>query len=565
MHATAKISHTLRKRSKRVRDSQGLSIPYEDVRDPKEEAVVNAFHQVLLARNLLPARHDNYHTKLRFLKGRKFDIEKAVIMWQDMLQWRKENRVDSILQDFTFQEFEEVQCCYPRGYHGVDKQGRPLYIERLGNIDLNKLWSVTTMERYLRYHVQECEKAFLEKFPACSVASKRHIDCTITILDVHGLNLMAFTKAARELVMSMQRIGADNYPEMLHKMFIVNAGSGFRLVWNTVKSFLDPRTVSKIHVIGSKFQSELLGVIDASQLPDFLGGSCSCPNGGGCLVSGKGPWSDPEIMEIVRTGKARYLMGSSSFSFVDETVNFEVKIPFSKIESSEISSTESGSDFEKVESSTMLRTSVIQSTTSPTENSPERMVDSANIHNIAKPVSVLSRVGDDSSITDDSATTIIQRPSKKLIPYVAESAVHILRKLLAIFHLVVYGLRRNSPISIYYVREQIESRPNADLASLSSQRQHATQATMEESIHPCLLRLRKLETLVTELTNKPLIIPPEKDIMLLESLNRIKCIEYDLQKTRKALHATASRQVELAESLENLKGTSRKHSCWSRE
>lgn len=34
----------------------------------------------------------------RFLKARKFDLDKTVLMWSEMLNWRREYGVDSIIR-----------------------------------------------------------------------------------------------------------------------------------------------------------------------------------------------------------------------------------------------------------------------------------------------------------------------------------------------------------------------------------------------------------------------------------------------------------------------------------
>ena len=68
INASNKFTHSLKKRGKRKIDYRVPSVSIEDVRDAKEESAVQELRQMLLDRDLLPPRHDDYYTLLRLVK-----------------------------------------------------------------------------------------------------------------------------------------------------------------------------------------------------------------------------------------------------------------------------------------------------------------------------------------------------------------------------------------------------------------------------------------------------------------------------------------------------------------
>ncbi|KAK6251120.1 hypothetical protein SCA6_005125 [Theobroma cacao] len=296
------LSYPLKVRDslKRIGKNKSMELILEGTHDPKDEQIVQSFRELLFLEGQLPAKHNDYHTLLRFLRMRDFDLSKAKEMFLKYLQWRKDYGVDAIQREFKFVELTEVKKCYPHGFHGVDRSGRPVYIERIGLVDLNALLQVTNIDRFVKYHVSEQEKTLNLRFPASSIAAKRHIASTTSILDVKGVGMSNFSKPARYLFMEIQKIDSNYYPETLNRLFIINAGSGFRMLWKVIKAFMDARTLAKIHVLGYNYLSNLIEVIDPSNLPTFLGGNCTCADYGGCLLSDKGPWNNPEITEMLQ-------------------------------------------------------------------------------------------------------------------------------------------------------------------------------------------------------------------------------------------------------------------------
>ena len=64
-NASLRLTNTLRKRGKRVANCRYASISIEDARDAEEEEAVITLREALVAKDMLPAQFDDYHTMLR--------------------------------------------------------------------------------------------------------------------------------------------------------------------------------------------------------------------------------------------------------------------------------------------------------------------------------------------------------------------------------------------------------------------------------------------------------------------------------------------------------------------
>lgn len=238
---------------------------------------------ILLVKN--PRFNDQYY--LRFCRARQFEFEKVLKMFEDFLKWRAEFAVDDIVK-LDFPKIQDVWEYYPHGYYGVDKKGRPVYIERYTNLKTAEIFKIMNEKEFTNYYIQGYEKLIHIIFKEASKARGKLIERTVTILDMKGFGVgNALSSETRNFAQLAIKIAQDCYPEMMAKMFIVNTGFTFKAVWSVAKPFLDKKTKEKISLLGSDFKKELNEWIDNDQLPDFLGGTCQKK-----LGEPFGPWAE---------------------------------------------------------------------------------------------------------------------------------------------------------------------------------------------------------------------------------------------------------------------------------
>lgn len=256
-------------------------------------------------------------TLLRFLRARDFNVEKAREMLSQSLLWRKKHQVDRILSEYETPDV--VKQYFPGGWHHHDKDGRPLYILRLGQMDVKGLLKSIGEDGLLKLTLHVCEEG-LRLLEEATNTSEHAVHSWCLLVDLDGLNMRHLWRPGVRALLRIIQIVEANYPETMGRVLIVRAPRVFPILWTIVSTFIDENTRSKFLFYGGKDYLQpggLLDYIPKELIPDFLGGPCkSFVHEGGLVpkslyVSGAfteregDPLSEDSIYRSVSLGKGQ--------------------------------------------------------------------------------------------------------------------------------------------------------------------------------------------------------------------------------------------------------------------
>nr|XP_033816665.1 SEC14-like protein 1 isoform X3 [Geotrypetes seraphini] len=233
---------------------------------------------------------------LRFLRARDFNIDKAREILCQSLTWRKQHQVDYLLE--TWNPPQVLQDYYAGGWHHHDKDGRPLYVLRLGQMDTKGLVRALGEESLLR-HVLSINEEGLRRCEENTKVFGRPISSWTCLVDLEGLNMRHLWRPGVKALLRIIEVVEANYPETLGRLLILRAPRVFPVLWTLVSPFIDDNTRKKFLIYaGNDYQGPggLVDYIDKEIIPDFLGGECLCDVPEGGLVP-KSLYRTPEELE----------------------------------------------------------------------------------------------------------------------------------------------------------------------------------------------------------------------------------------------------------------------------
>ncbi|KAJ5570627.1 uncharacterized protein N7459_010057 [Penicillium hispanicum] len=211
---------------------------------------------------------------LRFLRARKWDLKKALVMMISTMRWRlqdvhvdddvmangealalKQSQSSNPVEKKKGEEFLHQMRMGKSFLHGVDRFGRPICVVRV-RLHRASEQEVDTLERFTVYTI---ETARLLLAPPVETAT--------IVFDMTDFSManMDYTP-----VKFMIKCFEANYPESLGSVLIHKAPWIFSSIWSIIKGWLDPVVAAKIHF--TKNRQDLEAFIPPSRIPKELEG-----------------------------------------------------------------------------------------------------------------------------------------------------------------------------------------------------------------------------------------------------------------------------------------------------
>jgi len=201
---------------------------------------------------------------MKFCKGQAFEYEKVATNLEFHLEWRQRVSIDdpSSLHYTKSKKFGSGDT-YVAGY---SKKGNLVVVMRPAFSQRHQ----SNPNEYITYERQDFEEAHAHGYRAYTIPSREIMGDVMNyvIIDCKGYWLTDFSRA-------QSKIEAEsfmkNFPEMMEKVFIINAPWGLQSVFNIAKMFLEPLTREKFVFVNKP--ATLLEYIDADVLEKEYGGN----------------------------------------------------------------------------------------------------------------------------------------------------------------------------------------------------------------------------------------------------------------------------------------------------
>ncbi|GFS66589.1 retinal-binding protein, partial [Nephila pilipes] len=161
----------------------------------------------------------------------------------------------------------------------------------------------------------------------------------IYIMNLRNLTFLNAThRKSIEFILFCLKCYQDNYPERLKYCFIINASIYFYMAFSILKTVVAASVLEKVKIYASDgWKEPLLELIDADNLPGYLGGNLTDPDGDPlCKTFIKHGQKVPESFFLCNTEKTLSMAADAEkltvTRFSKEEISFEVAIAGSYLE-----------------------------------------------------------------------------------------------------------------------------------------------------------------------------------------------------------------------------------------